>query len=280
MSHTRGGWTAALVLLLAGCAVGAPSAPKSNAQPPTLTPAPLIAEDRVATPERIDGTFNLHRPAQPVMAASFRADLVADHCTDRDLPAPPVADDALAVLDRSYSLPVGYAPQDLVAASAAGLSGPSGMKLLRAVVVDDLAAMAVAWEAAGLTVILESAYRSQVSQAATFDGWVARVGYAEALTRTARPGHSEHQLGTAVDLTSPGWSGRFGDWAVESDEGAWMAAHGWEFGFVMSYPAGSQDGTCFSYEPWHYRWIGREAAAAHRGSELDLRRFLERYVGA
>lgn len=280
MSHVRGGWKAALVLLLAGCAVGAPPAPASNAPPPTLTPAPSIAEDRVATPERIDGTFTLHRPAQPVMAASFRADLVADHCTDRDLPAPPAADEALAVLDRSYSLPAGYAPQDLVAASAAGLSGPSGMKLLRAVAVDDLAAMAVAWKAAGLTVIVESAYRSHASQAATFDSWVARLGYAEALTRTARPGHSEHQLGTAVDLTSPGWSGRFGDWAVESDEGAWMAAHGWEYGFVMSYPAGSQDGTCFSYEPWHYRWIGREAAAEHRGSELDLRRFLERYVMA
>jgi zinc D-Ala-D-Ala carboxypeptidase len=80
-------------------------------------------------------------------------------------------------------------------------------------------------------------------------------------------------------VTSPGWVGRFGDWAIESPEGAWMAANAWRYGFVMSYPAGSQAQTCFSYEPWHYRWIGRDAAAAHRSSGLHLRQFLERYVG-
>ena len=184
----------------------------------------------------------------------------------------------MVVLDRSYALPADYVPGDLVAASEAGLGGPAGTELVRAILIDDLADMAVAWGAAGLTVTLESGYRSFAAQSATFDSWVARLGYAEALGRAARPGHSEHQLGTALDLTSPGWSGRFGDWAVESEEGAWMAAHGWEYGFVMSYPAGSQDATCFSYEPWHYRWIGREAAAAHRDGGLDLRRFLERYI--
>ena len=59
----------------------------------------------------------------------------------------------------------------------------------------------------------------------------------------------------------------------------WPAAHGWEYGFVMSYPAGGQDQNCFSYEPWHYRWIGRGAAALQHETGLELRRFLERYVG-
>jgi D-alanyl-D-alanine carboxypeptidase len=210
--------------------------------------------------------------------AAYRPDLVPDHCADRDLAAPPAVDEALAVLDRSYALPAAYAPGDLVAASAAGLTGASGTKLVRAVIVDDLAAMADAWKAAGLTIEIESAYRSYASQAATFDSWVVRLGLAGAMSRTARAGHSEHQLGTALDLTSPGWSGRFGDWAVESDEGAWMAANGWRYGFVMSYPPDGEETTCFSYEPWHYRWIGRDRAAEHRDSGLDLRRFLERYV--
>ncbi|MEO6295087.1 MAG: D-alanyl-D-alanine carboxypeptidase family protein [Candidatus Limnocylindria bacterium] len=47
------------------------------------------------------------------------------------------------------------------------------------------------------------------------------------------------------------------------------------YGFVMSYPSDGQAETCFGYEPWHHRWIGREAAAAHRGSGLYLRQFLE-----
>ena len=212
------------------------------------------------------------------MAVRYEAALVADHCADRDLAAPPSSDVALIVLDRSYALPASYAPDDLVPASTAGLGGSSGSKLVRAVVVADLAAMAAAWDAAGLGIEIESAYRSFAAQAATFDSWAARLGVAGALVRSARPGHSEHQLGTAIDVTSPGWSGRFGDWASETVEGAWMAAHAWEYGFVMSYPASSEATTCFSYEPWHYRWIGREAAAAHRESGLPLRQFLEQYV--
>ncbi len=210
------------------------------------------------------------------MSADLRAALVADHCVDRDLAAPSAADEALTVLDRSYGLAASYVPPDLVPASQIGIGGSSGSKLLRAPVMDDLAAMFAASRAAGLDLIIESGYRSWGDQAATFDSWAARIGYAAARVRSARPGHSEHQLGTAVDLTSPGWGGRFGDWGRETAEGAWLAEHAWEFGFVMSYPFGTQGATCFSYEPWHFRWIGPAAAADHRASGLTLREFLVR----
>ena len=274
--RSPGGWpaAAALIALLAACSAEVPRATEPS---PTTIPVPTLG--LASGPERIVARATLDAPRQPAMSAANRARLVTDHCVDRDLPAPSVTEMAMVVLDSSYALPAAYVPDDLVAASAAGLSGPAASELVRTILVDDLADMATAWDAAGLTITLESGYRSYSVQEATFDNWVAQLGHAEALARAARPGHSEHQLGTALDVTSPGWSGRFGDWAVESPEGAWMAAHGWEYGFVMSYPAGSQDATCFSYEPWHYRWIGREAAAAHRDSGLDLRRFLERYVG-
>lgn len=271
-------------LLVTACAGPAPSAsaPPPGAGEPSATAGitlePTPTADVTVGPEIVVAA-SAARPAQPAMAASFRSALVADHCVDRDLPAPPAADIVLVVLDRSYALPADYAPPDLVPASAAGLTGASGSKLVSQRMVADLAAMADAWRAAGLAMIVESAYRSYANQAATFNSWVARLGYESALARSARPGHSEHQLGTALDLTSPGWGGRFGDWATQSAEGAWMAAHGWEYGFVMSYPAGSQASTCFSYEPWHWRWIGREAAAAQRASGLHPRQFLERYVG-
>ena len=66
--------------------------------------------------------------------------------------------------------------------------------------------------------------------------------------------------------------------AGEAPEGAWMAEHAWEHGFVMSYPADAQAESCFAYEPWHYRWIGREAAARQRAAGVGLREFLERYA--
>jgi D-alanyl-D-alanine carboxypeptidase len=271
-------------LLLAACVIGPPAAtPSAPASSPAIADPSPIAATRppvaiAAGPERIQRP-SLARPAQPSLVAAYRADLVEDHCTDRDLPVPPATDVTLTVLDRSYGLPASYVPDDLVPASEAGLSGVSGTKLVRSVLVDDLAAMRGAWEAAGLTITVDSAYRSYGAQAATFDSWVTRIGPEAATLRTARPGHSEHQLGTAIDVSSPGWSGRFGDWALETAEGAWMAEHAWEYGFVMSYAGGGQAVTCFGYEPWHYRWIGGDTAAEHRESGLTLREFLERFTG-
>ena len=278
---------AAWWLIVAVALVGCSASPGVSAPPATPSAEPPLAANHIEAtsrpmergPERVVHGAALARPAQPAMTVRYDAALLADHCADRDVAAPVAIDIVLTVLDRSYALPAAYAPDDLVPASNAGLTGSSGTKLVRSVLVDDLAAMAADWRAAGLTVIVESAYRSYGSQAATFNSWVSQLGQAAALVRSARPGHSEHQLGTAIDVTSPGWAGRFGDWATESAEGAWMAEHAWRYGFVMSYPAGSQGQTCFSYEPWHYRWIGRDAAAAHRSSGLPLRQFLERYVG-
>jgi zinc D-Ala-D-Ala carboxypeptidase len=260
------------VLALSACS---PSVPQESSPAPTTVPATQAIAAQVA-PELVADVAPPARPAGPAIVARLRLDLVADPCVDRDLRAPAIGDETMTVLDRSYALPAGYVPADLVPASEAGLSGASGTKLVRAVMLDDLRAMHEAWVAAGLSMIVESAYRSYAAQQATFDSWVARLGVAEALHRSARPGHSEHQLGTAFDLTSPGWGGRFGDWAAESGEGRWMVEHGWEFGFVMSYPAGAEALSCFGYEPWHWRWIGREAAAAHRASAEVLRTFLVR----
>jgi len=229
-------------------------------------------------PERL-GAPGVTPPVQPRLEAGFIAGLVSDYCADRDLPAPSSARIELTVLDRSHALPASYAPGDLVSASAAGFAGGSGGKLVSSRIVNDLAALRADSAAAGLSISITSAYRSYASQVSTFNSWVARLGLATALQRSARPGHSEHQLGTTMDLTSPGWNGRFGNWATETAEGRWLVENGWRYGFVMSYPLGSQDVTCFSFEPWHYRWIGREAAAAWHASGLYLRPFLERYVG-
>ena len=270
-----------LAMLLVACGTGqareaAPSRDSPVGSPPPARPQPTA---RGGGPELVAGVEPAQPPGQPAMSAGFRAALVPDPCIDRDLPAPATADEVLTVLDRSYALPASYAPPDLVPAAEAGIGGSSGTKLVRARMIEDLAALDAASLDAGLSLVIESGYRSYASQAATFDSWASRLGHAEALRRSARAGHSEHQLGTAIDVTSPGWGGRFGDWGRETAEGAWLSAHAWEFGFVLSYPAGSEAATCFSYEPWHYRLIGRAAAAEHRASVLPLRTFLASRAG-
>ncbi len=176
------------------------------------------------------------------------------------------------LLDTIYRLPSGYAPGDLVDTSAAGLNGGYAV---RGFVVGDLREMVAAARAAGAPLEVVSGYRSFAKQQGTFQHWVDVGGYGDALRASARAGHSEHQLGTTLDLTSEGGSApwEYGDWGA-TPAGAWVAENSWRYGFVVSYPGGSFSRTCYSYEPWHVRYVGRERAAWVARSGLTLREAL------
>jgi len=178
----------------------------------------------------------------------------------------------LALLDPAWRLPPGYAPTDLVAVAGAGFAGDHRV---RAIVIEDLRALRRAAEADGLRLAVQSAYRSEAYQAQVHAGWVRQLGPERAAEVSARPGHSEHQLGTAVDLRSadgpPAWD--LPDWS-KTPEGAWVAAHAHRFGFVVSYPRGARGVTCYDFEPWHLRWVGRATAAAVEASGLAYRAWL------
>lgn len=178
---------------------------------------------------------------------------------------------AITLVDTILRVPKSYVPPDLVAASTAGITG--GGKV-RAVMIDDLRAMTEDAAAAGNGIGIESAYRSFASQESVFASWVKQFGYKQALTVSARPGHSEHQLGLAIDFRSePGGSPFTGTWGT-TPAGKWMKAHAWEYGFVMSYPKGTLAVTCYAYEPWHFRYVGRDLAALIHASGLTPRQYL------
>ena len=169
-----------------------------------------------------------------------------------------------------------YAPDDLVSVSRAGIAGSGRVRRL---VIGDLEAMAAAARRAGKPIAVRSAYRSYRDQEATFAYWVRVSGRAAALKTSARPGHSEHQLGTTIDFRSASstrapWD--YTDWAT-TGPGGWMKANAWRYGFVMSYPKGKASRTCYSYEPWHYRYVGRTLAARIRDSGLTTREYLWRH---
>jgi zinc D-Ala-D-Ala carboxypeptidase len=177
------------------------------------------------------------------------------------------------LLDTIYLVPKTYYPPDLVSVSRAGLTG-SGY--VRSLVVTDLTALATAARAAGARLAVQSSFRSYATQSSTFNYWVSVAGYSSALLSSARPGHSEHQLGTTIDFKSYGGTApwNYADWAT-TKAGAWMKANAWRYGFVMSYPmAFSPALTCYQYEPWHYRYYGRSQAAAMHASGLAPRQYL------
>ena len=85
------------------------------------------------------------------------------------------------------------------------------------------------------------------------------------------------QLGVALDLMSAAtreapWAGDFGSTAA----GRWLARHAWEFGWLMSYPEGQTKRTCYGFEPWHFRYVGRAAAARVHAAQVPLRVWLWR----
>jgi D-alanyl-D-alanine carboxypeptidase len=140
--------------------------------------------------------------------------------------------------------------------------------------------MAAAARLAGAPLAIASAYRSYSVQVAVFGSWSRLVGRSTALLVSARAGHSEHQLGTTLDFRGLGggkpWS--VPDWG-RTRAGAWLSRNAWKYGFVMSYPRGKTDLTCYRYEPWHFRYYGREIAAAIHASELTPREWLWRFPG-
>lgn len=179
---------------------------------------------------------------------------------------------SITLVDTILRVPKGYVPPDLVPASQAGIAGKGQV---RAVMIDDLRAMSEAAVAADSGIGVHSAYRSYATQQGVFAHWVDVYGRSRALKLSARPGHSEHQLGLGVDFRSDPAdpSTLSGSWAA-TPAGKWMKAHAWEYGFVMSYPKGKVGVVCYAFEPWHYRYVGRDLAALVHASGLTLREYL------
>lgn len=185
------------------------------------------------------------------------------------------SDWARTMLDTRLRLPRDYRAPGLVSVTRAGIAGSGKVRQL---VIPDLTALARAARKAGFPLQVRSAWRSWETQEAVFAGWVRKSGYREALRYSARPGHSEHQLGTTLDL-GPAAASRdpWEDGGMDrTPTGRWMRANAWRFGWVMSYPKGEEDRSCYGYEAWHWRYVGRETAAAVRESGLPLRVWLWR----
>lgn len=181
----------------------------------------------------------------------------------------------LAVVTKAQPLdPVDYAPDDLV-------RWQDPHYQLRAEVAEQLGRLfdAAAGEGHGLRVV--SGYRSYETQRGTYEYWVAHYGRAAADATSARPGHSEHQTGLAVDLDNDRGSCYLEQCFGDSAEGRWVAEQAAGFGFILSYPAGAREQTGYAYEPWHIRYVGPIAAGRMRErGHLTLQDYLASRDGA
>lgn len=181
------------------------------------------------------------------------------------------------LVNKSVALPPTYEPADLVVLES-NISVHQGLRLQRQV-VPHLQRMITDARKSGFDLRVVSAYRSHAEQAIIYRREVGQSGQAAADRYSARPGHSQHQLGTTIDISSVSIGFALYDRLADTPEGRWLAENAYRFGFIMSYPAGKEEQSGYAYEPWHFRYIGGEhAQRVHEdGWLLDL--YLEYLAG-
>lgn len=139
----------------------------------------------------------------------------------------------ILIANKSYELPQSYNPGGLTQECS-----------------DAFNSMAAAAAAEGINLYVLSGFRSYETQDGLYTKYCNSDGKDAADRYSARPGHSEHQTGLAIDVNSV--SHTFADTA----EGVWLAEHCTDYGFILRYPDGKESKTGYMYEPWHIRYIG------------------------
>jgi len=160
-------------------------------------------------------------------------------------------EDTLLLVDKGHSLPSDYIPDDLVPLSSYTLSLNRNDLSLRARIMPDVLAMNEAARQDGISLVFSSCYRSYEYQQGLYERNVRELGKEQADRESAKPGTSQHQLGTTVDF------GSITDAFGSTPAGKWLYKHAWEYGFSLSYPEGYEDITGYRHEIWHYRHITR-----------------------
>lgn len=191
------------------------------------------------------------------------------------------SDGRMILVNNNLALPEGYTVETQTADADTG-------KELQTEAAQSFAAMQAAAKLEGVSLILQSGYRSVEYQQGLFDQQVEKMiktGLSEeqakeqAKTVVAVPGYSEHNTGYAADILTDSY--RVMDSAfADTDAYAWLVKHAAEYGFIERYPEDKSAITGIIFEPWHWRYVGAENAAAIQASGLCLEEFWATYGSA
>ncbi|WP_276354112.1 M15 family metallopeptidase [Cohnella caldifontis] len=239
--------------------------PESSAKP--TGPASLPSAD----PGPADGN-----PDDSAALPAWAADNLPSRTirTEDDLAVITNASSLYVLVNKKRNLPSDYVPRDLTVPDVPfSFSGDSDKKKMRKEAAAALEKLFAGAEKAGIRLKAVSGYRSYARQKAIFDANAAAKGAEEANRTSAHPGQSEHQTGLAMDVSSASVGYALEESFGKTEEGRWLAAHAADYGFIIRYPKGKESITGYTYEPWHIRYLGKEAAAEVAESRLTLEQF-------
>ena len=177
--------------------------------------------------------------------------------------------DLLVLVNKNNQLNQSFIPHDLESIS---LNFANADKYMRKDAKEAFEKLSNDAKKIGYRIIAVSAYRDYNYQMELFNYYVEEKGLDYALLCSAKPGHSEHQTGLAVDVEG---SNKSYDDFEKSDEFDWMKENAHKYGFILRYPKNKEHITGFKYEPWHYRYVGINVATYLYQNNLTLEEYLK-----
>ncbi|MEK3990847.1 MULTISPECIES: M15 family metallopeptidase [Robertmurraya] len=183
----------------------------------------------------------------------------------------------LALVNKMFALPESYNPTDLVKPNVSFSFGDqtiekSLMRQEAAVALENMFAEA---KTSGIELYAVSGYRSYERQRIIFDAEVKKSGEEKAMQVVAVPGNSEHQSGLAMDISAKSANLSLTESFGETNEGKWLAANAHKYGFILRYPKGKETITGYQYEPWHFRYVGVDAAQTIFEKNITLEEYFD-----
>lgn len=178
----------------------------------------------------------------------------------------------LVLVNKEYKLPENYVPSKLELISNEFANENKYLREEARIAFETLSKNA---KELGYRIIAVSTYRDYEYQNKLYNMYVEEKGLDYADKCSARPGHSEHQTGLAVDVEG---SNHDYDEFENSKEFIWMKENAYKYGFILRYPKGKEKITGFKYEPWHYRYVGLDTAKTIHDENLSLEEYYDKYI--
>lgn len=185
-----------------------------------------------------------------------------------------ISKETLLIVNKYYYLEEDYYYGDLVTMEK-GYDNKNGSKL-NSIAYEAFKKLVDDAEKEGYHIRNNSAYRSYETQSGLYNSYKNSNGLTWADKWSARPGHSEHQTGLALDV---GVKNEYSLGKFEnSREFTWMKEHAHLYGFILRYPKGKEYITGYGYEPWHYRYVGVETATYIYENEITFEEYYAYFV--
>lgn len=179
-------------------------------------------------------------------------------------------DSLYVIINKKHHLPEDFVPEDLVEVEIPKNKDSITMRKEAAIALKE---MADAAKEDGINLMAVSGFRSYNYQQTLFNNYVNRDGEEAANRYSAKPGESEHQTGWAMDLATTDEGCVLSTCFEDTNGGKWLYENAYKYGFILRYPEGKEEITGYIYEPWHFRYLGKDEALKVFESGLTLEEY-------